>query len=72
MRALELRELRRRLAECLAKLPQAWRAVLALRDGESMSYQEIAAVAGIALGTVRSRLSRSRMALKQCIEEGVS
>ena len=68
LQALEGRDLMRRLAECLGKLPAAWRAVVALRDGESRSYEEMAAVLGIALGTVRSRLARARFALKECVE----
>jgi RNA polymerase sigma-70 factor (ECF subfamily) len=68
LRALEARELARRLAECLEALPPPWRAVVALRDGESRSYQEIAGLLGTALGTVRSRLARARLALRRCVE----
>jgi RNA polymerase sigma-70 factor (ECF subfamily) len=68
LQALESKELMRRLAECLGKLPPAWRAVLALRDAESKSYEEIAAILAIALGTVRSRLARARLTLKDCVE----
>ena len=65
---LEATELKRRLVDCLKKLPGAWRAVLALRDGESLSYQEIAARLNTALGTVRSRLARARLSLRRCVE----
>jgi RNA polymerase sigma-70 factor (ECF subfamily) len=68
LHALEAKELRRRLADCLEKVPEAWRAVLALRDAEQMAYEEIAAVLGLALGTVRSRLARARALLQQCVE----
>ncbi|MFQ5720473.1 MAG: RNA polymerase sigma factor [Acidobacteriota bacterium] len=68
LHALEVKELQQRLAVCLEKLPAAWRAVLALRDAEVMSYQEIAATLGSALGTVRSRLARTRLFLKRCVE----
>ncbi len=68
LRALEGRELRRRLLTCLDKLPREWRAVLALRDGAGESYEAIAAALDLALGTVRSRLARARMALKECVE----
>jgi RNA polymerase sigma-70 factor (ECF subfamily) len=68
LEALEAKELMRRLADCLAKLPPAWRAVLALRDAESRSYEEIASLLSIALGTVRSRLARARLSLKDCVE----
>jgi RNA polymerase sigma-70 factor, ECF subfamily len=69
LRALEAGELRRRLSRCLEKLPAAWRAILALRDGGDRSYEEIAGSLGLALGTVRSRLARARMALRDCVEE---
>ena len=72
LQALEARELERRLAECLERLPPAWRTALALRDGEARPYGEIAVVLGIALGTVRSRLARARIALRQCIEGGTA
>jgi RNA polymerase sigma-70 factor (ECF subfamily) len=68
LQELEVKELRRRLAECIEKLPSVWRAVLALRDGESLSYEEIGQRMGIALGTVRSRLARARLALRRCVQ----
>jgi RNA polymerase sigma-70 factor (ECF subfamily) len=68
LKSLEAGEIRRRLAECLGKLPAAWRAVLALRDVDRISYEEIAQVSRIALGTVRSRLARARLALRDCME----
>jgi RNA polymerase sigma-70 factor (ECF subfamily) len=49
-----------RLREALAELPVAFREVLVLRDLEELSYQEIASVARIPIGTVMSRLNRAR------------
>ena len=69
LRSLEGLELRRRLAACLDKLPREWRAVLALREGAGESYDAMARTLGLALGTVRSRLARARLALKTCVEE---
>lgn len=66
--ALEAKELMRRLADCLANLPVAWRAVLALRDAEENTYEHIAETLHIELGTVRSRLARARASLKDCVE----
>lgn len=66
--ALESKELMRRLADCLAKLPSGWRAVLALRDAEDNSYEHIAVIMNIEIGTVRSRLARARASLKDCVE----
>jgi len=67
LEALEAGELTRRLAACLSRLSAAWRLVLTLRDVDARSYEEIAHLAGLALGTVRSRLSRARQALRQCV-----
>ena len=39
-----------------------------LRDVEGLSYEEIAEALGLALGTVRSRLHRARMDLKEKLE----
>jgi RNA polymerase sigma-70 factor (ECF subfamily) len=66
--ALEAGELRHRLSRCLERLPAAWRAILALREGGERSYEEIAATLGLAIGTVRSRLARARLALRDCVE----
>jgi len=68
LRALEAKELMRRLADCLAKLPGPWRAVIALRDAEGKSYEQIAETLQVELGTVRSRLARARSSLKDCVE----
>jgi RNA polymerase sigma factor (sigma-70 family) len=47
----------------LATLPVEYREVIVLRELEDMSYKDVAAVAGIPLGTVMSRLSRARRLL---------
>ena len=72
LHALEAKELMRRLADCLERLPVAWRAVLALRDAEALAYEEIAQLLQIELGTVRSRLARARVRLRDCVEGRVA
>ncbi len=52
------------LARALAALPADFRAVLVLREFSALSYQEIADVAGIPMGTVMSRLARARAQLR--------
>jgi RNA polymerase sigma factor (sigma-70 family) len=47
----------------LATLPVEYREVIVLRELEEMSYKDVAAVAGIPIGTVMSRLSRARRLL---------
>src|SRR3982074_1904086 len=59
------REVQRRVDDALRKVPEPYRTTLVLRDLEEMSYEEIAEVLEISLGTVKSRLTRGREALKQ-------
>ncbi len=47
----------------LSQLPVGYREVVVLRDIEDLSYKEIAAVAGLPIGTVMSRLARGRKLL---------
>jgi RNA polymerase sigma-70 factor (ECF subfamily) len=58
-------EVQRRVEEELRKIAEPYRTTLILRDLEEMSYEEIAEVLEISLGTVKSRLTRGREALKQ-------
>jgi RNA polymerase sigma-70 factor (ECF subfamily) len=66
--ALEESELTAALHRAIAELPDERRIVLVLRDLEGLSYEQIAAVLDIELGTVRSRLHRARMDLKDKLE----
>jgi RNA polymerase sigma-70 factor (ECF subfamily) len=59
------REVQKRVDEELRRLPEPYRTTLILRDLEDMSYEEIAEVLQISLGTVKSRLTRGRQALKE-------
>jgi RNA polymerase sigma-70 factor (ECF subfamily) len=61
--ALLLAERTELLRKSLAELPTESREVLVLRELEQMSYQEIANIVGIPVGTVMSRLSRARQRL---------
>ncbi len=54
--------------EALAKLDDSDREILMLREYEQLNYSEIADLLRIPVNTVRSRLFRSRMALKDCLE----
>jgi RNA polymerase sigma-70 factor (ECF subfamily) len=58
-------EVQRRVEEELRKVPEPYRTTLILRDLEEMSYEEIAEVLEVSLGTVKSRLTRGRDALRQ-------
>jgi RNA polymerase sigma-70 factor (ECF subfamily) len=59
------REVQKRVDAELRQMPEPYRTTLILRDLEDMSYEEIAEVLQISLGTVKSRLTRGRQALKQ-------
>ena len=52
----------------IAELEPEFREVLILRDVEDMSYEEIAEITGLADGTVKSRIHRARLQLKQAVE----
>lgn len=56
------------IQEGLAQLASEHREIVVLRDIENLSYQEIAEITGLAEGTVKSRLFRARVALKQYIQ----
>jgi RNA polymerase sigma-70 factor (ECF subfamily) len=66
--ALERRELESALGRAIAELPEDRRIVVVLRDVEGLSYEEIAQVLELELGTVRSRLHRARADLKEKLE----
>jgi RNA polymerase sigma-70 factor, ECF subfamily len=55
----------------LEHLPVHFREVILLSDIEEMSYQEIAEIVGIPIGTVMSRLSRARKSMRELLAEKV-
>ena len=59
------REEQANLRKALADLPEQHRVILILREMDGLDYQEIAQVLDIELGTVKSRLSRARRALRE-------
>lgn len=65
---LERSELEAALHRAIAELPEERRIVVVLRDLEGLSYEEIAKVLDLELGTVRSRLHRGRADLKDKLE----
>src|ERR1700731_1021373 len=58
-------EVRAAVEQALQKVPEPYRTALILRDLEEMSYEEIAEVLVISLGTVKSRITRGRDALRK-------
>ncbi|MGF1504332.1 MAG: sigma-70 family RNA polymerase sigma factor [Chloroflexi bacterium] len=61
-------ELQQAIADCLQSLPEDQRVVAVLSDVQGLSYNEVAEVVGVALGTIKSRLSRSRAKLRDCLQ----
>jgi RNA polymerase sigma-70 factor (ECF subfamily) len=62
-------EERRRVWEALRRIPVEFRTAVVLFDLEGHTYDEVAAVEGVAVGTVKSRLHRGRAALRALLVE---
>jgi RNA polymerase sigma-70 factor (ECF subfamily) len=58
----------RRVMEGLSRVPPVFREAVVLRDLEGLSYEEIAEVLGVRVGTVRSRIARGREQLRILLE----
>ena len=67
--AVERSERRRALERGLASLPDHHRQVLIMRELSGLSYQEIAQVLDLDLGTVKSRIARARLSLRKILLE---
>lgn len=61
---VERRERNQKVLEALGRLDAEYRAVLVMRDIEGFDYQQMADVLGLPLGTLKSRLFRARLALR--------
>lgn len=66
-RAVENDELRTRLQEALASLPENYRTVIVLRDIEGLPYEEIARITDSTLEAIKSRLFRARTMLREIL-----
>lgn len=62
--ALQKREQGQYVLAALGRLDAEYRAVLVMRDVEGFDYQQMAEVLGLPLGTLKSRLFRARLALR--------
>lgn len=71
-RALARKELASKLRRALDSLPFDQRTVVVLREIDGMSYDEIAFSLGVAIGTVKSRLTRARTTLRHDLQESRS
>jgi RNA polymerase sigma-70 factor (ECF subfamily) len=64
----ERAELAQALQNCLNDLPPEFRAIVALVDIQGLDYSEAAQAIGSPLGTVKSRLARARMRMRDCLQ----
>jgi RNA polymerase sigma-70 factor (ECF subfamily) len=71
-RILAQKELAARLTEALNALPFDQRTAVVLREVDGLSYDEIAFSLGVAVGTVKSRLTRARQTLRAGLREARS
>jgi RNA polymerase sigma-70 factor (ECF subfamily) len=58
---------RQQVRDCVQALPRDYREVIVLREMQGCTYREIAAIVGVPIGTVMSRLSRARRLLQGLI-----
>src|SRR5882762_11090721 len=68
--ALERKEVRQRLAQALATLDRKYREVFVLRDMEHLNIQETAEALGISTASVKTRLLRARLMLRDLLAGG--
>jgi len=68
-RILAQKELAARLKDALEALPFDQRTAIVLREVDGLSYDEIAFSLGVAVGTVKSRLTRARQTLRAGLQE---
>ncbi len=65
--AVEMAEEERRVHDALGKLSTEHRAVLVMKDMDGMKYEEMAEILGVPVGTIRSRLHRARLEIREIL-----
>ena len=65
----EAAELEHAIQHCLESLPVDFRTVVVLADIQGMDYSEVAISARVPLGTIKSRLARARLRLRECLQD---
>lgn len=58
-----------RIQEALLELPEVFREAVIMRDIQELSYEEIAAILEMPIGTVKSRISRGRLQLQDLLKD---
>jgi RNA polymerase sigma-70 factor, ECF subfamily len=65
---LAAQEIQAAVQSALQQVPEVFRSAVILRDLEGLSYEEVAEVLDVSVGTVKSRILRGRRALKEILE----
>ena len=71
LETLARKEIRQQLAEALASLGQKYREVFVLRDMQQLSIEETARALGISVASVKTRLLRARLMLRDLLAPGL-
>ncbi len=66
---LEADELEHAIQHCLDALPNEFRTVVVMADIEGLDYSDVAKAAHVPLGTIKSRLARARLRLRECLQD---
>lgn len=64
----EAEEVQHAIQHCLDGLPTEFRVVVVLADIQGLDYVEVAASMRVPLGTIKSRLARARLRLRECLQ----
>lgn len=67
-RVVSLKDRKEKVRAAIDSLPEHFRMMLVMRDMEGFSYEEIASMLGLPLGTVKSRINRARLEFKRRVE----
>jgi RNA polymerase sigma-70 factor (ECF subfamily) len=65
---MEAGELEHAIQHCLENLPADFRVTVVMADIQGLDYREVALAARVPLGTVKSRLARARLRLRECLQ----
>jgi len=65
---IETLEIDQAIQNCIDALPPDFRAVVVLADVQGLNYKEVAKAVKTPLGTIKSRLARARMRLRECLQ----
>jgi len=64
----EADELEHAIQHCLENLPTDFRVVVVMADIQGLDYSEVATATRVPLGTIKSRLARARLRLRECLQ----